>query len=285
MADHVLIWKDPPVAPCGDSGLLGWTEFNLSANAGFFRKQGAGQIGVLARTAAYYFRQGAALTIGAWGTEPLWTTPADELEEKFRALQPVTIVCPERTARAGRWSICRGGAPESIPAAAVEGAVANAVATLFPDWRHKQAWTCTTLLVRHEVSAEELGLVEPEPLTTDMIVGLVATDGAVRAANIAGDLYELARTRLAAQERLGIPEAQRAVMYTSEVETMLTGSIMRLGRGDEAAFLVGLRRQLRQHYRELADFVLVSILRDYPHAHPHIEALRELARATTAAAA
>ena len=59
---------------------------------------------------------------------------------------------------------------------------------------------------------------------------------------------------------------------------------MKLGRGGEAAVLAALRRQLR-HYRELADFVLMSALRDYPHCSPQIDGLRAAARATAASAA
>jgi len=59
---------------------------------------------------------------------------------------------------------------------------------------------------------------------------------------------------------------------------------MKMHRGGEAEVLAALRRQLRC-YRELADFVLLSALRDYPHCSPQIDGLRAAARATAASAA
>jgi hypothetical protein len=153
--------------------------------------------------------------------------------------------------------------------------------------------------LRHDISAEELGLIEPEPLTGDRILNLIAAEPEVHAALIRldGDLpdtvYRVAAARLRAQERLGIPADKRVLLYSSEAETLLTPPLMKVASDLMAAESEGsdcriplvelLRRQLRA-YRELADFALMSALREYGHAHPHIERLREAARALAATA-
>jgi len=144
--------------------------------------------------------------------------------------------------------------------------------------------------LRHETNAEAIGLVEPEPLTGDRILGQIATDPQVRAAADRADpslpetVYALAVARIAAQERIGIPAEKRVVLFSGQVEDLLMAPVMKMGRGEEAAVLAALRLQLR-HYRELTDFVLMSALREYAHGSPQIDALRAAARATAADAA
>jgi hypothetical protein len=83
---------------------------------------------------------------------------------------------------------------------------------------------------------------------------------------------------------MGIPADKRVVLFSGQIEDLLMAPLMKMGRGEEAAVLAALRRQLR-HYGDLADFVLMSALRDYPHCSPQIDGLRAAARATAASAA
>jgi hypothetical protein len=271
--------------------LNGWGEFNLFTNPRFFRKVGQSQVGQLAASLVGHAVSGFDLSI-AWGVSDLCTTPADELEAVvFHKLRPAVIVLPERPGKIDRWTMSIfSGTPATVPAAALPQLVMNQIETLYPLWRPgAAAWTCTAFLLRHSISAEELGLVDEEPLTGDKILNMVAGDPEVRAAFVREDpafpetIYALAVARLAAQRRMGIPIDKCVLLYSTEAETLLTPPLMRMVRGDEVAVLAALRRQLR-HFRELADFVLISALRDYAHAFPHLERLREAARATAVAA-
>jgi hypothetical protein len=84
-----------------------------------------------------------------------------------------------------------------------------------------------------------------------MICGSVADDPEVKEAFANWDRAtpsthrELVRARLAAQERAGVAEADRAPLYASEVESYLLPIIMQMGRNDESATLASLRRDLR----------------------------------------
>jgi hypothetical protein len=177
-----------------------------------------------------------------------------------------------------------------LPLAAVQSSINSTIANTYPRWLHGITWNATAFLLRHDISAEELALIEPEPLTGDRILGMIRDDPDVREAfqredpAFAETIYALAKARLAAQERLGIPVDRRVVMFSSEIDNMLTPYLMRAGKGDSAAILAILRRRL-QHYRELAEFVLTSALREYSHSFPHLESLREAAKASSASVA
>jgi hypothetical protein len=73
-------------------------------------------------------------------------------------------------------------------------------------------------------------------------------------------------------------------MYTDSIVDFLSFPLTRTPF-DVYETLAFLRRQLRSQYRELGEFVLGTMLRDYPHAHNRIELLREAARATIATTA
>ena len=143
-------------------------------------------------------------------------------------------------------------------------------------------------LPRPDVSAEEPGIVEPVKVTPDTICGSVAGDPDVREADARLDRAtpsthrELVAARLAAQARLGIPAAERAPLYSGEVEDYLVPVMVRMGHGDEAAVVVYLRRELTRLYGEFGETVLSFMLRTYRHGGT--EALLEAAMATAAAA-
>jgi hypothetical protein len=63
---------------------------------------------------------------------------------------------------------------------------------------------------------------------------------------------DLVRARLAAQARLGIPAAERAPLYSGEVEDFLVPVMIRMGRGEEGAVVVELRKALMRLYGDSA---------------------------------
>jgi hypothetical protein len=290
---HTLIWKDASDgAPSGAAGLLNWTAFDQVGQGQRFRPYTSGQVGELVAVAiSQAIDRGRDVTV-AWGTGNPAITPADELEAAFSRLRPALFALPERPGRTDRWTLCTAGTPSSLPVAAIQAALCDEVAALFPRWQHdpRSIWTATCFILRHGTNAEALGLVEPEALTGDRILAEIATDPQVRAAADRADpslcetMHALAIARLAAQDRMGIPGDKRVVLFSGQIEDLLMAPVLKMGRGDEAAVLAALRRQLR-HFGELADFVLMSALRDYPHASPQIDGLRAAARATAASAA
>jgi hypothetical protein len=291
MSSHVLICRDSRggPAPNGVAAPLGWREFTLADNPRFFRKTGVvGQINQLVANAAVdVIASGRNLTVVWGGPADLWAAPADELEIEFRKLRPGTLICPERPNKTDRWIISDwAGKPESMPAAAIQGAVSSTVATRYPLWRHGIEWRCSALLVRHHTSAEELGIVEPKKLTPDDVVNLVAMDPDVLEANRRADpsapsgLRDLVAARLRAQADAGIAPENRAPIYSSEVDSILIPIVTRVGKGDGPVFLAFLRRDLRRAYADMSDVVLSFCLKTYQPSGPGIEALREAARST-----
>jgi len=158
---------------------------------------------------------------------------------------------------------------------------------MFPDWRHGLQFSPRGLMLRHDVSAEELGIIEPVKISSDEVCASVAEDAEVIAAAQKLDRgtpetwRQLVRARLAAQARANIPEADRAPLYSGQVEEFLTPLLMRAGKGDEAAVLAQLRQSLRRTYGEHAETVLSFMLRTY--VHGGTEKLLALASAKAAA--
>ncbi len=265
----------------------------MTANLRFFRHLAEGQVGTLvaANAVARSLATGEDFTI-AWGTADLWATSVDKLEEQvFRPLQPATLVCPERQGKLDRWIMHTAGAAASLPAGVLQHAVFDHVSTAYPTWERGREWTCAAFLLRHNVNAEELGLVEALKPTPDDILASVADDPAVRAADRAADpslpetMAALVHARLAAQIRAGVPPECRVPVYTGETESILVPLIMRMGRGDGPAFLSVLRKEFCRRYLNMGDAVLEFALRSYPHGGEGIEALRAAAREATAAPA
>jgi hypothetical protein len=290
---HTLIWKDAgDGAPSGAGGLLNWTAFDQSGQ-GFRRRYGTGQIGDLAAVAiCQAIERGRNVTV-AWGSANPAITPADLLEPLFRRLRPALFALPERPGKTDRWALCTAGTPASLPAAAIQAALSDEIAALFPRWQHdpRSIWTATCLILRHDTSAEALGLVEPEPLTGDRILAEIAADPAVRAAADRADpslpetLHALVAARLKAQADRNIPPDSRVTHFSGEIEGWLLPVTMKLGRGDGPAALENLRRQFWRTYGDLTDTVLAAALRDFPHQNLGLAELREAARATAATAA
>jgi hypothetical protein len=127
-----------------------------------------------------------------------------------------------------------------------------------------------TLILRHDHTAQELGLVEPEKITPDMILGMVAEDEDVRRATANFDRAtprtsrELVRARDEAMAKAGIPPAQRAYLYSGEVDSYLIPRAARLGPA--APILQQLRREFAVLYGDYAERTLSFALRNYHHA-------------------
>jgi hypothetical protein len=121
-------------------------------------------------------------------------------------------------------------------------------------------------------------------MSPDQICGLVAQEPEVREAAARWDRAtpsthrDLVAARLAAQARLGIPAAERAPLYSGEVEDFLVPVMVRMGRGDEDAVVVELREELTRLYGEFGEIVLMFMLKTY--RHHSTEALLQTARAT-----
>jgi hypothetical protein len=176
-------------APIGPDALLGWSEYSLSANPHFFRRQRDGQVGALVPgAAAGAIERGFDLTVW-WGEADLWSMPAAKLEAIFRQLRPAVLVCPERPGVTDRWTIVSLdiGAPDSLPGAAAPRAVSEQVQALYPTWHHGAAWNATAFLLRHDVSAEELGIVPPLPPSPNDVVASVSDDPQVGDATLRAD--------------------------------------------------------------------------------------------------
>jgi hypothetical protein len=266
--------------------MLGWSEYVLSGNV--FQKRVTDQINSLARVATCQaLARGIDITI-AWQDQHPATTPADELEKIFRQIRPATIICPERAKGSDRWVISNIGKPESLPAAAIQGAVNDLIEGTYPRWDHYARFQMHALLVRHNVSAEELELIPPYKPTADDILNSVADDPDVRAAYALFDRAtpsthrDLVHARLEAQARVGIVPEARAPLYTGDVESYLLPITMRMGRGGAPQTLAWLRRDLRRLYGEHSEAVLAFMLRVY--AHAGADELREAAEAAAVAA-
>jgi hypothetical protein len=289
MTEHTLIWRW--AAASNPNSMLGWTEFCRSGSGPFRKQPASGQIGGLASMAACQaIAFGRDVTI-AWGGADPTTTSFDELETAWRKLTPVTVFCRERST-GDRWIVSDfTSKPSGMPEAAVQASINTLVAELYPRWDHHAKWRPHALLIRHSVTGEQLGLVETLPLVGDQILLAIRDDDAVKQAFIKEDpsfpttIYDLAVARLAAQERIGIPADKRVVMFSSTIDEMLTPYLMRAGRNDSAAILDILRRKLRASYGPLAEFALQSALREYDQPFPHLEALREAAKAPAATVA
>jgi hypothetical protein len=207
----------------------------------------------------------------AWQPErPEGRTPAS-LDPIFRELRPMTLICPARP-RGTDWAISSFGAPQIVSAGSVQRTIDAMVPEMFPEWRHGIQFQLQGFLLRHDVSAEEMGLIEPVKISPDDIYASVADDPAVIEA---GKLWDratpstyrnLVAAVLAAQETAGIPPGDRAPISSGEVDGFLIPIIMRMGRGDEPMVLDQMRRQLRAKYGEFAEIVLGFMLRNYRHS-------------------
>jgi hypothetical protein len=160
--------------------MFGWQEYRRHDHGAVFQKRGdPGWIRPMAERvlSADFAMRNTNVTI-AWQPERPDATPAAELEQIVRRLRPMTLICPERPT-SDRWAISNFGAPELFHAGAMQGAVDMLVATMFPNWQHGIQFKPRGLMLRHDVSAEELGIVAPVARSPDEICASVSEDPAV----------------------------------------------------------------------------------------------------------
>jgi hypothetical protein len=133
-------------------------------------------------------------------------------------------------------------------------------------------------------NAEGSGLVEPDKINPDTIVSLVADDRKVKEAAARWDRatpsthYDLVRARDEAQARMGIPVANRAFLYSAEVDDYLLPIVVRMWPGDEVATAQALRRDFDERYGDLSSRVLEFCLRTFQHGN--IDGLKRAAGVT-----
>jgi hypothetical protein len=287
MPNHTLIWKSTGgAAPSGADGLMGWREYFLAHNPRFFRDvspgAGAAQVGRLAGQAAMHAIDGGLDVTVAWGNHDLWSAPAEKLEPVFRQLEPKVLVLPERRGSRDRWCITNAGAVDSLPLAAAQGAVSSMVASLYPDWRRGEPWRPAALLIRHGISAEELGLVPPREPAGDDLLNFVSGFPELKAAVTLG---QTVRARLAAQERAGVPADKRVPLYSGEVEEIMIPTLATIMSAAHAVEkLAQLRRALAKRYGDAAtaELVLQFALRSFDWNGPAMRDLRAAAKAPIA---
>src|SRR6266853_4338055 len=114
-----------------------------------------------------------------------------------------------------------------------------------------------------------LAVFLPGTMHPDEICGLVADEPEVRAVPFdranSQTCRALVAARLAAQARIGIAEADRAPLYSGEVEAVLVPIMFRMYPGDERAVVAQLRNELTELYAEFAETVLRFMLNTYRH--------------------
>jgi hypothetical protein len=294
---HTLIWKSPreQVIHGRPTPLLGWQRYELRGNsAQFFSKVGspAPLAGLVASALNGAITAGRDVTIGQQPEDPEITS-AEELLPILMELRPAKLVCRERPERAGasvRWVIAHldgtklSAPPSSMPETAIQDAVNAFTAVKYPSAAPRGAYhSVPALLLRHGVSAESLGVIEPKEITPDDVLASIAEDPAVREAAARWDLATpsthraLAAARDRAQAQLGIPVKDRAYLYSAEVDRELLTTVFRLGPGGEHEAARRLRQDFDRRYGELGGEVLAFCLRTYQHGN--IDGLRRAVEA------
>jgi hypothetical protein len=296
-ASHTLLWKNPraPVT-LGGNPLTGWTRYEWWEHELRFKKAShpAPLAGLAIAAVEGAIAASRNVTITSVDADPE-TTPSSDLLTKFGLLRPVTLVCPERAvigAASVRWVVAwltgdaRKAQPETIPETAAQAAVNALVKESYPLYNQAPSmYAVPNLILRHDTTAEDLGIVERQKITPDMVCGSVADDPDVAEAVLRWDRAtpstwrDLVRARLAAQERAGIPEGDRAPLYSGQVEEYLAPIILTMGTRevDKREALNRMRIELRRTYGELGDFVLRFMLRSWQHSG--VEGLLEMAKA------
>jgi hypothetical protein len=281
-ASHTVLWKNPraPVT-MGANPLLGWQRYEWwSGEHQRFKKSGiAGPLASLAASALDGAIAATRNVTIAQQVENPEASPADLLTA-FGRVRPVTLICPERKPRPGtnmRWAMAwltgdaRKAQPQTLPEAAIQAAVDALAKEQYPPFNQAPSlYAVPSLMLRHDVTAEDLGIVERQIVTPNRILALVAEDPEVREAGARWDratpetYLELVRARCAAQDRLAIPEAQQALLYLSEVEDYLVPVVMKLATNEERA--IELRQKFRRLYGPVyGERVLAFCLKHYPH--------------------
>jgi hypothetical protein len=280
MTSHTLIWKSTRApASLGSNPLLGWQRFELfDGTASHFKKVGSpAPLAGLATSAldgAVAARRDVSI---AMTVEDPVTTPAADMLDALMQVRPITLICIECAGANTRWAMAHLTSDagrvdvETLPEPAVQAAINATAKDKWPLYNAAASfYAAPFLLLRHDVTAEGLGLIEPEKITPDMILGMVADDEHVGRATANLDRatlsthQELVRARDEAMARIGIAPARRAYLYSGEVDSYLIPRAARLGPA--APILQQLRREFAVLYGDYAERVLDFCLRNYHHA-------------------
>jgi hypothetical protein len=163
------------------------------------------------------------------------------------------------------------GEAASFAKGAVERTLLDFCTMHFPQWQPGAQFRPHAVILRIDTTAECLGLIAPHEITPDDVYASASDDPAVRAAGSRWDRStpsthrDLVAAVLAAQERAGIPVAERAPLSSGAVEEYLTPILMRMGKGDESLVVAQMRRDMRRLYGEFSELVLQFMLRTYRH--------------------
>jgi hypothetical protein len=269
----ILLWRDPHEGDlCGASGLLRWRGYHRRpGDDHFLPRSEPTQIGQLARAALGNALQRNTNVLIGWGPEEPATAPAIEIEDAVARCWPCTVFCPERAVDGDRWAMRVFGEVATLGKSAVERTIADFLNRHIPNWQPGAQFRPHALILRVDTTAEALGLIEPHKPTPDDIYASVSTDPAVIAAGRLWDRAtpsthrDLVAAVLAAQERVGIPVADRVPLSSGTVEEYLTPLMMRMGKNDEPIVLAQMRRDLRIRFGEHSQDVLLFMLRTYRH--------------------
>jgi hypothetical protein len=225
---HTLLWKSPraAVTTAGNSKwgwqLSEWQRYEWREHELRFKKSGLpgplGNLAVAAVKNAILARRN--VTITRIDDDPE-SAPSSDLLTKFALLRPATLICPERSAIPGstvRWIVAwltgdaRRAQPETVPETTIQAAVDATVKEQYPLYNQAPSmYSVPNLVLRHDVTGEDLGIVERQEITPDMICASVSEDPTVVEAVLRWDRATpstwrgLVDARLAAQERAGIP--------------------------------------------------------------------------------
>jgi len=85
----------------------------------------------------------------AWQPDRPSGRSAASLEPVFRDLRPMTLICPARP----------HGAPQIVSAGSVQRTIDEMVPSMFPQWQPGIQFELRGFMLRHEVSAEEMGII------------------------------------------------------------------------------------------------------------------------------
>ena len=236
---HVFLWKSPAAATTLGP-LTAWQRYDLRDSDLHFRPVGVpAALNVLAAAAIDgAIAAGRNVTIARQAEDPE-KTPSTDLLATIDRQRPLTIICPERTSRPGavnsRWVIAwllgdaqdaQRAKPENFPETAIQAAANDFAKEKYPAYNRAPSFYAVPFLaLRHDVTAEGLGLVEALKITPDIVYASVQDDPEVIAAGRRWDratpstYRDCVRAVLAAQERAGIAEADRAPLSSGEVET------------------------------------------------------------------
>jgi hypothetical protein len=260
MTQTILVWRDTAAGRLsGSEGLRHWRQYSRRSDDELFTASDEiGQIAHCARVALEAAMQRGMNVVIGWGAADPGKVPAVEIEAMIAKLWPITIFARERDDGL-RWVMSCFGESATFAAGAISSTVFDFCKANYPQWQPGAPYRGHALILRHDATAEELGLIEPHVPTPDDICSLVASDPEVAAATVRLDRaspqtwHRLVHARLKAQAARGIAEDQQAPLYSSQVDEIMVPIMMRLGRGDEAAVVAHLRRECRVRFGDLGE--------------------------------